>query len=234
MGKQAPVADLATDAPGVYERPGAEGRTLEIRTAALTGGGMVQTFTDITARRAAETRLRQQTLHDEVTGLANRRMLLRQLQQALDLSARSRRGVAVLHLALDAAAIVDNAYGRPADGSPLRDKLLQAVAKRIGAQARVSDTVSRLDGGEFAILATLVDDPAGAATMADRLVAAMSRPYEIDGETACVGVSVGIAMYPTDAVSTEDLMHCADTALTAARHAGSSTVRFYDTKMAAD
>jgi diguanylate cyclase (GGDEF)-like protein len=229
MGAQRPLTDLPRDQPGVYEREGADGRILQIRTAPLVGGGMVQTFTDITERRAAEDRLRQLILQDELTGLANRRLLLRNLQQALDLSARSRRGIAVLHLALDTTS-----RGQAARDKAHQDKLLKAIAQRLGTQARVSDTVSRIGGGEFAILATLVDDPAGAATMAQRLVAAMSGPYLIDGETSVAGVSVGIALYPTDAVSSDTLMRCAETALNAARDEGRGSVRFYDTKLAAD
>ena len=205
-----------------YERQRPDGRTLEVRSSMLANGAMVRTYIDITARRAAETLIRQQATRDELTGLANRMVFHRQLQQAIDLSARSRRGFAVMYLDLDRFKQVNDTRGHL-----VGDKLLITVAQRITAAVRVTDTVARLGGDEFAIVQVLVDCQHEAATLAERLVHSVAQPYCIDEQRVEIGVSIGVALSPTDATSREQLLAFADKALYAAKNAGRSTFRFY-------
>jgi diguanylate cyclase (GGDEF)-like protein len=208
--------------PLVYERARPDGRILEIRSTRLQGGGIVRTYTDITARRAAEERVRYQATHDALTGLANRSLFAQRLDEAIALSERSGRGLALLYLDLDRFKQVNDTRGHQAG-----DKLLRAVAERLLALARASDTVARLGGDEFAVLQSLADSPAVAATLAQRLVAAIASPFDIDGVPAEIGVSIGIARYPADATSADTLLSCADRALYGAKREGRGVFCFF-------
>jgi diguanylate cyclase (GGDEF)-like protein/PAS domain S-box-containing protein len=181
---------------------------------------------DISERRDAEERIRHMAHHDALTGLPNRRMFADRLHQELARSERDGTTVAVLCLDLDRFKHV-NDLGGHATG----DELLRQVAKRLTDSVRTEDTVARLGGDEFAVIQVGVAHPDGPGIMADRLVKAISKPFELLGHQTMIGTSIGIALYPGDGKGSEDLVRAADTALYRAKEAGRGTFRFFEALM---
>ncbi len=128
--------------------------------------------------------------------------------------------LALLYLDLDRFKQVNDTCGHA-----IGDALLQIVATRLTGHTRGLDTAARIGGDEFAILMRLAEDCPAPAALAERLVAELSRPYEIEGLRLDIGVSIGIACCPQDAATAEGLVHCADTALYAAKRGGRNTFR---------
>lgn len=130
--------------------------------------------------------------------------------------------LAVLYLDLDHFKQVNDRLGHAAG-----DALLADVAQRMRAAVREGDTVARLGGDEFAIIQPNADRPDSTMALARRLLARIAAPYAIDGAEAVVGVSIGIAWYPEDGLSADDLLRHADAALYAAKRGGRNAIRVY-------
>ena len=211
------------DGPPVYERRRPDGRVIEVRTVPQEGGGVVRTYTDITSRRNAEDRIRHVAHHDDLTQLANRVAFNQILHRALTEAARDGLGVALLYLDLDYFKQVNDAHGHA-----VGDALLAEVAQRMRAVVRESDTVARMGGDEFAIIQPAADGQAGTLALARRLLEVITVPFQVGGLPAAVGVSIGIAWYPTDGLDAETLLRHADAALYAAKREGRNTFRCYE------
>jgi len=196
---------------------GKEGRRVpvEYRSAAVRAEGeivgAVVTFQDIGARVQAQHALAHQALHDALTGLPNRTLLLDRLEQALGAARRTGRSVALLLLDLDRFKEVNDALGHPQG-----DRLLQVVSARLRAALRAVDTVARLGGDEFAVLLPESDE-AGAVAVARHLRAALDAPVELQGRAVAVGGSVGIALAPQHGGDVVSLLRRADVAMYAAK-----------------
>ncbi|HEY2443621.1 MAG TPA: EAL domain-containing protein [Streptosporangiaceae bacterium] len=149
-----------------------------------------------------------QAMHDELTGLPNRTMLLRHAQEALDEAARSGRVLGFLLLDLDRFKEVNDTLGHMAG-----DRLLRMVAHRLTHSVRPGDLVARLGGDEFAVLLPVIRNAAVAREVAARLRAALAEPVRLDGMTLDIEASVGIATYPVDAPDVELLLQRADVAM---------------------
>ncbi len=213
-----------------YQRTRPDGTVLEVRTRLLgkSGGGArcaVRTVTDVTERKRAETRISYLAHHDELTGLANRAFFHDRLAHAISLNRRSGTGFAVLCLDLDRFKLVNDRGGHA-----VGDRLLRMVADRLRENVRGSDTVARLGGDEFAILQVDAGQPGAAAALAQRLIACVSQPYDIEGTQFTVGTSVGVALHPADGGTAELLLKCADTALYKAKEARGA-FRFFEPAM---
>ena len=219
---------LVADQPHRYERLRPNGRAIEVHSIPLGGGGMVRTFTDISERRRSEEQVRYFARHDSLTKLVNRFVFQERLQQAIDLAARAGRAVAVLCLDLDRFKMVNDTRGHAAG-----DKLLAEVSTRLLASVRDCDTVARMGGDEFAIVQPLTDGPYEAEALAARLLEIISRPYDIDGSSAVIGVSVGIALYPAHGANAGILLRNADTALYRSKADGRGVSRMFDESMEA-
>jgi diguanylate cyclase (GGDEF)-like protein/PAS domain S-box-containing protein len=178
---------------------------------------------DITERKDAEDRLRHMAYHDPLTGLANRAQLNDRLAATLARAERNGQSFAVLALDLDRFKAVNDTLGHDAG-----DLLLSEMAARLGSTVRASDTVARVGGDEIIIVQNDVAQPAGATELARRIVEHLAEPYEISGRQATVGVSVGIALYPTDGVTALTLLRNADVALYRAKKEGRGIHRFFD------
>ncbi len=182
----------------------------------------MRTYTDITARKNAEDRVRYLAHHDDLTKLVNRVAFRERLLQAFTLARASTRGVAVLYLDLDRFKEINDTRGheRATACSP---RPHNACAP--GASGR---TVARLGGDEFAIILPFLESEEAARQLATRLVAGVAEPFVIDGSPARIGVSIGIAIYPTDSASVDELLLHADGALYEAKRAGRNTFRFHN------
>jgi diguanylate cyclase (GGDEF)-like protein len=155
-----------------------------------------------------ETQARQLAYHDGLTGLPNRSLLIDRLQQAMSQAARQNKQVALLLLDLDEFKTVNDKLGHAAG-----DQLLQAVAERLTACIRGADTVCRYGGDEFVIMLPEIDGPDTAATVVTKIRDHLGAPYLIDGHKIHATASIGIAFYPEDGLTCNDLMKQADVAM---------------------
>ncbi|MDO9712195.1 bifunctional diguanylate cyclase/phosphodiesterase [Paracraurococcus lichenis] len=180
---------------------------------------------DVTERREAEDRIAHLAHHDTLTGLPNRALFRKRLNEAL---ARMRRGegFAVLCLDLDRFKEVNDTLGHPAG-----DVLLRNVAARLRAEMRETDTLARLGGDEFAIVQSGADQASDTVTLARRLVEVLSMPFDLDGHRVTIGTSIGIAVAPQDGVDGDALLRAADMALYQAKSDGRGTWRFFEPEM---
>jgi diguanylate cyclase (GGDEF)-like protein/PAS domain S-box-containing protein len=193
---------------------------------AEAGAPKVLAVRDIRERKEAEERIRHMAHHDALTGLPNRRMFTDRLHQVLARSKRDGTTVAVLCLDLDRFKHVNDLSGHGAG-----DELLKQVAKRLLDSIRTEDTAARLGGDEFSVIQVGVAHPDGPGVMAERLVKAISKPFDLGGQQTMIGTSIGIALYPGDGEEGEDLVRAADTALYRAKEAGRGTFRFFEAEM---
>jgi diguanylate cyclase (GGDEF)-like protein len=174
----------------------------------------------------AEQTIRQLSLHDALTGLANRRFLQENEKHLIAAAKRSGKPMAVLAVDLDDFKMVNDRHGHAAG-----DAVLVASAERMKQLLRESDVIARLGGDEFVIVLGLVDDAATAREVASRVVASLCQPIPLaGGESARIGASVGVAMCCAGAGSEtlEDLLKKADAALYAAKRDGKNTYREAD------
>jgi diguanylate cyclase (GGDEF)-like protein len=162
--------------------------------------------------------------HDGLTGLCSRAFFTEQLAERLDWSRRADYVFAVLALDLDGFKHVNDTRGHPTG-----DALLRAVAERIRASVRDTDVVARLGGDEFAVLATSYGDPHEAVTaLAARLLDVISAPYDIDGRTVEIGISIGAALAPAHGEAPDALLTRADVALYSVKSAGKNAYRIFE------
>lgn len=170
--------------------------------------------------------LRQLATRDSLTDLPNRALLNERLDHALARAGRVQRGVAVLFMDLDRFKHVNDSLGHE-----LGDRLLQAVAQRLRHTLRQSDTVGRLGGDEFLIIVEDVCDPKEVIQVADRVLTALARPLDLDGHQLQPSASIGISLWPEDGADGRQILRCADTAMYAAKAAGSGCWRMFSAEM---
>jgi diguanylate cyclase (GGDEF)-like protein len=203
----------------------ADGRTLLVSLRSLANGGWISTHEDITARREAEAQIAHMAHHDALTGLPNRVLLRERLDEAL---ARAQRGqrIAVLYLDLDHFKSINDTLGHG-----IGDELLKAVASRLRACLRDTDTIARLGGDEFAIIQTEIASPSDVASLAARVRDALTTPYDLDGHQVPADVSIGISLAPEDTLDPAQLLKNADMALYRSKADGRGTYRFFEPEM---
>ena len=193
----------------------------EFRTAA--GQRFAVVLSDVGERKEAEKTILELALNDALTGLANRNLFHRRLEDALAASARSGKPVALMYLDLDKFKDINDDYGHP-----IGDGLLIEVAERLTEATRKTDTVARLGGDEFAIVATEVENRETISILAARIIEGLSEPMTIDATLLKTGTSIGISFYPEDASDADELIRLADLALYGAKSAGRGTFQLYD------
>ncbi|PJE54971.1 diguanylate cyclase domain-containing protein [Marinomonas sp. BSi20584] len=174
---------------------------------------------DITERKEMEAQLLYAAGHDDLTDLPNRTLLLDRLQASLTLAEREQVGLSVLFIDIDGFKDINDGYGHA-----VGDLLLQQIAKRLGACVRKSDTVGRLGGDEFLIILNKVNNTEGAALVAEKIRAALSEVFVVDGSTLSVSASIGIASYPENGKEPLDLVQSADHAMYQAKNNGGDKV----------
>jgi len=184
------------------------------------------TGADITARKQAEERIQYLATRDALTGLPNRVLLADRANQAILAAARSRGSLALLFLDLDRFKLVNDSLGHAAG-----DALLRAVAERLGATLRRDDTLARLGGDEFVLLWNGLKTSQDAATLAQRALSILARPFTIDGRTLSVTASIGISVYPGDGRDFGELLKNADAATNHAKETGRNSFRFFSPEL---
>ncbi len=173
---------------------------------------------DVTARKQAEVRLSHLALHDVLTGLPNRSLLLDRIDHALAASARSKQKVALYYLDLDGFKEVNDEEGHLAG-----DEVLKMVAQRLSSHVRPGDTVARLGGDEFVVLCPDLPPDADPRSLAARLLPLLSEPFPWNGRTFHLSASIGVA--GAGAASTaQELLRQADDAMYVAKDAGKNRV----------
>jgi len=183
---------------------------------------------DITLRKQAEERLTYLANFDSLTGLANRRLFLDRLQQALTNTARAENMLAVMLLDLDGFKAVNDSLGHEAG-----DQLLCEIARRIEHNTRSSDTVARLGGDEFMVMLTNIHNVKDVERSAEKIVAAICEPLMLCQNAVQVTASVGIALFPlSDADDAYALIKQADSAMYQAKQAGKNIYQFYAANLA--
>jgi diguanylate cyclase (GGDEF)-like protein len=224
---ESPAGRARKDQPmqEAYTRELADGRLVQVTRQAVADGGYVTTFEDVTERRRSQEQLSHMARHDALTGLPNRVMFREHLERALP---RVKRGdnLALLLLDLDGFKAVNDTRGHPAG-----DELLRQVAAVLTRTVRETDLVARLGGDEFAVIQMGPGSPEEMVTLAERLVAALRVPFDIEGSSAEIGASIGIAPASAETISADELLRSADVALYRAKATGRGRWCFFEAGM---
>jgi diguanylate cyclase (GGDEF)-like protein/PAS domain S-box-containing protein len=189
--------------------------------------GIVITARDVEARKAFEEQLRHRAFHDPLTALANRALFYDRIEHALARERREEGQVAILYLDLDDFKRVNDRFGHAAG-----DRLLIDVAGRLRACVRSVDTAARLGGDEFGVLLEAVVGPNEPVRTAERALAALSKPFDLQGETIALSVSVGIAISDAEDRGVDELLRRADLAMYSAKRNGKRRLELYDAELA--
>ena len=212
-----------------------EGHTAHQTTALARKNAELET--EIRQRSIAEDRTNYLAYYDELTGLPNRRLFHEHADRAIRLSPRRGTSLSIFFLDLDGFKEVNDRYGHA-----VGDELLQAVAKRLQKTMRNSDSVSRgkslepqlvsrLGGDEFTILAEDVGDDLGAAIVANRIIECLANPFQLSEHEIHISASIGVALYPGEAESLDDLLRNADLAMYHAKDLGKNNFQFFEEAM---
>ncbi len=181
---------------------------------------------DIGDRLVAEEKLQHLAHHDSLTGLPNRVMLYDRISQARLLAQRTTRLMGVFFLDLDRFKQINDQHGHD-----IGDAVLKAVAERLKSAVRPTDTVARLAGDEFVVLAPGLRTPEDASFLAQKLVDRFSQPLDIPGLEIVSRASIGITLYPLDESDVEGLLRHADAAMYDAKQAGRGCYRLFGTEV---
>ncbi|MDR7305354.1 EAL domain-containing protein [Rhodoferax saidenbachensis] len=217
----------------VWRTVGDASVAVEVSWVALTDaqGAIVNTvghFKDMTERLEAQRRIEKLAYRDVLTGLPNRLLLAQRVDFSLRLAERGGGTFAVMFIDLDRFKNINDSLGHA-----FGDRVLIEVAERILRCMRDVDTLSRMGGDEF--VAFLQDaDALGAEVAARRILDALAQPFLVDEMNFSLGCSIGVAMYPADGRSLDDLIKCADTAMYRVKERGRGNFRFYQPQMNVD
>jgi len=186
----------------------------------------VGVFSDITLLKESQEKLDHMAHHDPLTALPNRLLFHDRLQHALLRAARDQEQLAILFIDLDRFKNVNDTLGHH-----IGDELLKKVAGQLAARLREGDTLARLGGDEFIVLLERVDGEYGATQVAEKLMTMFEQPFTVADHELFVTCSVGISLYPDDALDLNMLIRNADVAMYQAKARGRNGYRFYAPSM---
>lgn len=194
----------------------------------------VATMSDIRERKAAEQEIHQLAFYDPLTGLANRRLFMDRMENALKEIHRHQRCGALLFVDIDNFKQINDTLGHY-----MGDQLLKGVARRIGRMLRDTDTLARLGSDEFAVLIESIDSSVGQTTqlakkIADKLLSAFAEPIALAEESVTITSSIGITIMVSDKHNADDYLQQVDMALFQAKSNGRNSVCFFDPSMQAE
>jgi diguanylate cyclase (GGDEF)-like protein/PAS domain S-box-containing protein len=184
--------------------------------------GYVMLFSDITEKKQSEDLIWKHANFDMLTGLPNRRMFRDRLAQEIKKERRAGLSLALLFIDLDRFKEVNDTHGHL-----IGDDLLIEVARRIRSCTRDSDTVARLGGDEFTVILTQLEDSKFAEGVARKIIKSMEEPFELGEDEVYVSASIGITLYPDDALEVEQLLKNADQAMYAAKNMGHGRFSYF-------
>ncbi len=204
---------------------------VEVRLSAITLDGnpcFLAFGRSLEERKRTEARIRELAYHDPLTGLANRTLFRDRLEHAIAQAGRNSQLLGLLYLDLDRFKVINDSLGHV-----FGDRLLIEVAHRLQSCVREGDTVARLGGDEFTILAEAVNHVDDVANIARKMLDVLSGPFSLSGHELSVSASIGIAIYPLDDVSPDQLTRDADTAMYRAKEVIGNSFQFYTAEMGA-
>lgn len=181
---------------------------------------------DVTERAKTEEKLNYIASHDPLTGLPNRMLMVDRLSQAVKKANRSREKIAVMYLDLDHFKRINDTLGHQ-----VGDKLLQMIAGRLKHVLYDLDTVTRIGGDEFVVIAIGLKEVRHALKIADKIFSSFKTPFFIEGHELFMTCSIGIAVYPDDANDKEGLLKNADVAMHRAKQCGRNSYQLYSPTM---
>ncbi|WP_439536838.1 bifunctional diguanylate cyclase/phosphodiesterase [Methyloversatilis sp.] len=227
--------DAGGDWSGELDDRRADGETYPKRLSIYPVGGQggdvhyVHSFSDISERKAAERKIHHLAHHDALTGLPNRLSLQGRMEQAMAEARRHGTLIAVMMIDMDHFKDINDTLGHH-----VGDALLVDVAQRLLCCVRLSDVVARLGGDEFVVLVTDMASTLTAAAVAEKIVSALSAPYQVEAYRLHSTPSVGIGVFPNDGTSVDTLLRNVDTAMYHAKAAGRNNYQFFDQSMSAN
>ncbi|MCB1168944.1 MAG: diguanylate cyclase [Leptospiraceae bacterium] len=183
-------------------------------------------FIDLTERKRYEDRLYYLAHHDSLTDLPNRSLFGQRLDRALIRAQRNGQRFALFFMDLDRFKHINDSYGHDAG-----DRLLIETAERLRRTLRKGDTVSRFGGDEFNILVEDIRETEDVTVVADKVLKALEEPIQVGGKFERVSPSIGIAIYPEDGLTGQELLECADRSMYRAKGDGGARYRFTSKKM---
>ncbi|EPL10025.1 phosphodiesterase DibA [Pseudomonas sp. CF161] len=188
----------------------------------------VAVFSDISAIKDSEHELAHLAHHDPLTDLPNRLLFTDRAEQALASAQIHKRGCAMLMIDLDHFKMINDSLGHN-----IGDQLLKAVSARLLDMFGPGITLARLGGDEFAVLAESCPQPGQAAALAQRIIDGLKEPFELADHQLFINASIGISLFPSDALSAEQLLRNADSALFKAKSTGRDGYALYTEELTA-
>ena len=187
----------------------------------------VAIFSDISTLKESEDRMAHLAHHDTLTGLPNRLRFIANLEQAIEGAKRHKHKVALMFLDLDRFKYINDTLGHN-----VGDELLKTVAERLKSCVRAEDTVARLGGDEFTVVLTEIAHAEDAVLIADKIVKIVRKPVTVSGETIDTSASVGISIFPHDALECQGMLKAADSAMYHAKEMGKNSFQFFTADLA--
>jgi diguanylate cyclase (GGDEF)-like protein len=231
---------LETGKTQVYEHT-LEGLDIHLETRFVTrdNNSVLAIVRDITERKNSEARIFNLAYFDELTALPNRQLFGQSLERTIEKAKRDDQKFVILFVDLDRFKRINDTLGHS-----VGDELLKEVARRLESCTRASDTVSRFDpardggiqlarlgGDEFVIKLYGIESEDAVSAVATRIISVLTPPFTCEGHQFVVTPSIGIAMYPDDGITAEELLMNADSAMYRAKFAGRNNFKFYSETM---
>ena len=204
------------------------GTILVVTFAPAAEGGIMMLTEDATERKATAARIERMARFDELTSLPNRFEYGNHIASTIERLERTGEGFALLYVDLDGFKQVNDSLGHD-----VGDRVLVETGKRLREAVRENDFLARFGGDEFLLIIPSAN-PVIITTIAQRMIDAMGKAFDIDSKTVYVSASIGIAVAPEDGRSAQDLLRHADTALYKAKATGRNTLTFFNPAMASE